>query len=101
MFFVDDADLVEIVRSTVETVQEVAGLMQGSLMAWEGGLRATGVAIVPEKTQRYLIDFVWTDGQWKYASMEETEAGLVVRDCGGNMKMIERLSASDVYKRQF
>ena len=29
-----DADLVEIARSTVETVQEVAGRMQGSLMAW-------------------------------------------------------------------
>ena len=76
--FVDDADLVEIALSTVETVQEVAGRMQGSLMAWKGGLRATGSAIIPEKSHWYSIDFVWTDGQWRYASMEETEAGLVV-----------------------
>ena len=96
--FVDDADLVEIARSTVETVQDVAERMQGSLTAWEGGLRATGGAIVPEKSHWYLIDFVWTDGQWRYASMEETEAGLVVRDCDGNMKTIERLSVSDAQR---
>ena len=44
-------------------VQEVAGRMQGSLTAWEGGLSAAGGAIVPEKSHWYLIDFVWTDGQ--------------------------------------
>ena len=51
--FVDDADLVEIARSTVETVQEVTGRMQGSLTAWEGGLRATGSAII--KSHWFLI----------------------------------------------
>ena len=96
--FVDDADLVEIARSTVETFQEVAGRMQRSLTAWEGGLRATGGAIIPEKSHWYLIDFAWTDGQWRYASMEETEAGLVVRDCDGNMKTIEQLSVSDAQR---
>ena len=57
----------------------------------DGGLRAAGGAFVPEKSHWYLIDFVWMDGQWRYASMEETEAGLVDRDCDGNMKVIERL----------
>ena len=33
-----------------------------------------------------------------YASTEETEAGLVVRDCDGNMKTIERLSVSDAQR---
>ena len=76
-------------------VQEVAGRMQRSLTAWEGGLHATGGgAIVPEKSHWYLIDFVWTDGQWRYASLK-TEAGLVVRVCDRNMKTIERLSVSD------
>ena len=68
------------------------------MTAWEGGLHATGCAIVPEKSHSYLIDFVWTDGQWRCASMEETEAGLVVRDCDGNMKTIERLSVSDAQR---
>ena len=68
--------------------------MQDSLTAWEGGLRATGGAIVPEKSHWYLIDFVWKDGYWKYASLEETNIGLQV-DSEGNAKVIEKLAASD------
>ena len=93
--FVDDADLIETARNTLETVQEVAARMQDSLTAWEGGLRATGGAIVPEKSHWYLIDFVWQDGFWRYVSLEETNFGLYVRDCDGNSKKIERLAASD------
>ena len=93
--FVDDADLIETARSTLETVQDVAARMQESLTAWEGGLRATGGAIVPEKSHWYLIDFVWKDGFWRYASLEETNCGLKVRDCDGNSKTIERLAVSE------
>ena len=93
--FVDDADLIETARNTMETVQDVASRMQNSLIAWEGGLRATGGAIVPEKSHWYLIDFVWKEGSWRYASLEEIEAGLLVKDSEGNSKTIERLEVSD------
>ena len=93
--FVDDADLIETARSTLETVQEVAVRMQSSLTAWEGGLRATGGAIVPEKSHWYMIDFVWKDGSWRYASLEETNFELQVKDCEGHLKTIELLAASD------
>ena len=93
--FVDDTDLVETARHTLETVQEVASRMQESLTAWEGGLRATGGAIVPEKSHWYLIDFVWKDGTWRYATLAETNLGLTVKDCYGHSKTIERLDVSD------
>ena len=88
---VDDADLVETAKSMVATFLEVATQLQNSLSAWEGGLRATDGAIVPEKSHWYLIDFVWKDGCWEYASVEETPAGIQVRDCNGTVKLLERL----------
>ena len=54
--FVDDTDLVMIPAEQV-TPQEVAHEMQEMLDIWEGGIRATGGAIIPEKLHWYLVDF--------------------------------------------
>jgi hypothetical protein len=34
------------------------------------GLQASGGAIVPEKAHRYLIDFIWQQGNWKYVTLK-------------------------------
>ena len=88
---VDDADLVQTTMTNTQSFQEVAVLMQQALTAWEGGLRATGGAIVPEKSHWYLIDFVWDKGLWRYKSNVESPATLKIRDCTGTMKILERL----------
>jgi hypothetical protein len=47
--FVDDTDICQTGQDEFTTGQEVATQMQGAMDAWEGGMRATGGAIVPEK----------------------------------------------------
>jgi hypothetical protein len=46
---VDNADLVQTATGGNQSFQDIADQMQNALSAWEGGLRATGGAIVPEK----------------------------------------------------
>ena len=97
--FVDDTDLVTTSKHDEESdYNEVAEMMQNALNGWEGGIRATGGAIVPEKTHWYLIDFVWTQGTWRYATIEETPATLYVKDCDGIVKSLTRLPVEDAQR---
>ena len=93
--FVDDTDLVTTSKDPNATYEDVAELMQGALTAWEGGIRATGGAIEPEKSHWYLIDFVWHHGKWRYATVEETPAEISVKDCNGKVSNLQRLSVSE------
>jgi hypothetical protein len=68
--------------------------MQASLDLWEGGIRATGGAIVPAKSHWYLIDFIWKLGDWRYATEAETPANLTVWDCDGRTQVLARLSVN-------
>jgi hypothetical protein len=45
--------------------------MQQAIDHWEGGLKATGGALVPSKSYWYLIDFVWTGDAWRYATQDD------------------------------
>jgi len=47
--FVDDINTIQTACNPAETWREVIQGLQHSLKHWEGGLRATGGAIVPEK----------------------------------------------------
>jgi hypothetical protein len=47
--FVDDTDICQTGQDEFTTGEEVAIQMQGAMDAWEGGMRATGGTIVPEK----------------------------------------------------
>lgn len=89
--FVDDTDLIQTTRNPTESVQDVNAGIQLSLDTWEGGLRATGGAIVPEKSHWYLVNFKWCNGRWKYCSSSENPASLTVKDIHGNIKLLTRL----------
>ena len=69
--FVDDTDLVTKLENKNASYREVAESMQEALTAWEGGIRATGGAIEPEKSHWYLSDFVWQHRTWRYATVQE------------------------------
>jgi hypothetical protein len=69
--------------------------MQLALDFGEGGFRASGGAIVPDKSHWFLIDFKWQQGNWRYVTDIEAPAQLRVRDCDGNVAALERLSVSD------
>jgi hypothetical protein len=57
---------------------------------WEGGLKATCGAIVPEKTFWYLIDFSWQSGQCKYKTISECPAKIEIKDIKGVRKELQR-----------
>ncbi len=55
--FVDDTNVI-VSRPSMASHSEVIQTLQEAVDHWEGGLKATCGAIVPEKTFWYLIDFV-------------------------------------------
>jgi hypothetical protein len=66
--------------------------MQGGIDYWEGGIRATGGALIPSKSHWYLLDFIWENGQWRLALKEDNNTFLLhVKDCNGVRQMLERL----------
>jgi hypothetical protein len=63
---------------------EVMQEMQEGIDRWEGGLKATGGAIVPEKSWVYPIDFNFdNEGKWEYKNKEEIGAQFSVKDHKG------------------
>ena len=93
--FMDDTDLVVNVNDKEADSKQVAQRMQEALDHWEGGLRATGGAIVPEKSYWYLVDFQWKQGEWRYAMKEEAPAMVYVRDPEGVWQTLERLGVKE------
>ena len=88
--FVDDTDL-GICAAHLTEPEQVVSEMQRSLDHWEGGLRATGGAIAPEKTFWYLLNYKWhADGSWSLKSESECPASLQVKDMHGVMQTIQR-----------
>ena len=64
--FVDDTDLVTVPRQQHHKThfQQILDEMQATVEEWEGGIMASGGAIVPNKSHWYLIDFHWDNGEW-------------------------------------
>jgi len=92
--FVDDTDTIQTARNPYETWREVIQGLKQSLNHWEGGLRATGGAIVPEKTAWNLTSFKWSKGNWSYQPISDTPATLQVSDIQGNKQVLKRLEFS-------
>ena len=72
--------------------------MQASALAWQGGLRATGGALKPEKCSWTLVAFQWKQGQWSYHTKETFPALLQVPGPDGNLVEIERHDPSTAIK---
>ena len=95
--FVDDTDLIQGNMGDVEiTVNEVMQDMQQAIYRWEGGLKATGGALVPEKSYVYPIDFKFDNmGKAKYRTIQEIGAHFEVPDAKGNMMELRQFEASE------
>jgi hypothetical protein len=57
--------------------------MQQAADTWEGGLRASGVALVPTKSYWFLIHFVFKQKRWRYARLDDTPGNVNIRDIPG------------------
>jgi hypothetical protein len=88
--FVDDTDVVQSACNATQKGEDVAPQMQESVDRWEGGLRATGGALVPAKSHWCLIDFKWTGQLWKYRNCEDMPGELRIIDTTGKRVTLAR-----------
>jgi hypothetical protein len=95
--FVDDSD---VVHSTMEPytsdIEDLVVEMQQVVDTWEGGLRASGGALVPAKSYWFLIHFIFDRNRWRYARLQETPGELTIRDINGSSRVeLERLEVHE------
>ena len=83
--FVDDTDLIALnMRDHNITEWEVLEEMQECINRWQGGLWASGGAIVPEKSFVYPIAFNFNEkGEWRYKTLQEVDYSFTVKDHTG------------------
>ena len=88
--FVDDTDLITLNMQDPEVTEwEILDEMQDSINRWQGGLWATGGAIVPEKSFVYPIAFQFNDkGEWRYKTLQEIDYNFTVKDFQGQQQIL-------------
>ena len=107
--FVDDSDVVHSTKEDATTVEnttttdetetaitKLVNEMQQVVDTWEGGLRASGGALVPTKSYWFLIHFVFERSRWRYASIAETPGNITIRNIPGTARVeLERLEVQE------
>ena len=88
--FVDDTDVIQSACDVNQKGEAVVPLMQSAVDRWEGGLRATGGALVPSKSHWYLIDFRWTGTTWTYRKIQDMPGELSILDTNGRRVTLDR-----------
>ena len=96
--FVDDTDKVVTSPDPKATYKEVAEQLQRAADTWEGGIRATGGAIGPAKSHYYLLEFIWKDGNFRYATPTETPTSISILDKDGIRQNLERIEPDRAQK---
>ena len=79
----DDTDVVHVGRDVNVTGEEILVQMQEVVDHWEGGLKATGGALVPSKSYWYLVDFIWDGKKWTYLTKEDVPGDISIRTVDG------------------
>ena len=94
--FVDDTDLVCFQQGNLRLSDEIMNNMQEGIDRWEGGLKLTGGAIVPEKSWIYAIDFVFEDsGKWSYKNTNDIPQQFTVKDHSGQTSNLTKIEAHE------
>jgi hypothetical protein len=70
--------------------------MQQAVDTWEGGLRASGGALVPSKSYWFLMHFIFENNGWQYAKIDETPGTITIRDIQGTGR--EELDRLEVHE---
>ena len=86
--FVDDTDIIEgDLNNNTTSYQSVALFMQEGIDRWEGGFKATGGAIRPDKSFIFPIAFKWDDnGDYTFSSLNDLQPTFTVKDEHNNRK---------------
>jgi hypothetical protein len=96
--FVDDTDLITVAKDKLESPEQVTTRMQAAVVAWHGGLRASGGALKPEKCSWCLVSFFWDNGQWFYTSPTSQLGILTIPVPNGDPIIVTRHDVSDAIK---
>ena len=78
--FVDDTDLIHVNHDRSVTTGALIEEAQKALHLWEDLLTATGGALAPNKSYWYLVEVIWKDQKWQYATAEDCPGNLSLRD---------------------
>lgn len=78
--FVNDTDVIHTDENPFLPGEELMPQFQEAMDRWEGGLRASGGALVPNKSFWYLIDFQWSEDKWQYWDEDEMPGGIQIWD---------------------
>ena len=95
--FVDDTDLIQTSHDG-QTFAEVNDKMQKAMNLWEGLIKNTGGALATDKCRWWGIDFLWTDGRWRYQTKEEPNGELTALDTFENQQIIQQLATVKAYE---
>jgi hypothetical protein len=96
--FVDNSDVVHSCLDTnvTEDTANLVAKMQQAVDTWEGGLQASGGALVPTKSYWFLIHFVFERNCWRYARLDETPGNITIRDIPDTARVeLERLDVHE------
>jgi hypothetical protein len=96
--FVDDTDVVHAAPSVHTPGEGVFPPMMELFTHWEGGVKATGGALRPDKSYWWLLDFRWTSSKWVYRKTAEMPGELTVLDANGNVAPLKRLEPHQAEK---
>jgi hypothetical protein len=92
--FVDHTDIIES-KPHQQHYLGVVNQLQRAVDTWEGGLKATCGAIVPEKTFCYFVDFKWSSESWYYIGIDECPSSIYINDINGQRKELRRCQTND------
>lgn len=93
--FVDDDDCISAAPyDDMGNSEYVAARMQEILDTWHGGIKATGGALVPEKSFWFPIGFKWNGDKWTYKKAEDFPAKLKIDGLDGNPVTLRKFEPS-------
>ena len=95
--FVDDTDLIHCNNDPEVTTQDLLKEAQEALFLWEDLIRVTGGALAPHKSYWYLVEVIWKNGKWAFAT-EKDIAGDLWLGKGTKefpLTLVDRMEAND------
>ena len=66
--FVDDANIMQGADNINTSKEDLIPNFQEFMKRWNGGIRASGGEVCPNKTEWFLIDFKWNGSDYEYQS---------------------------------
>ena len=88
--FVDDADLIAGAEDVNTSGATMIARFQAMMTCWNGGIRATGGLIAPEKTRWFLLSFFWDGTDWQYHTKDSLPGDIYLPDINGDLYTVTR-----------